>query len=348
MILVILKIIGILLLALVILFLLLLGSLLFVPVRYKLAFKKNEKDFAGRAFVSWLLHLVSFSCEYAYGWEKPRIEIRILGISMKRLLGKGRNKKEPSEKSFHETTQEGEDISWEEPVGEEAEREASSWEEPTGEETEREASSWEEPMREEAEKEASSWEEPMREEAEKEASSWEEPLEEAEDEPEEPSMRGREENSEGEQSPGGEGKLHGFLEKLRKLRDLPAKLIRKWKRKLRSFLNLFQEYEAGKTAGILWTHIKYLARHYGIRRIKGYMRFGTGDPASTGELTGILYLFLPAGADKFTLSPDFHEAVLEADLEASGHIRFVHLLIIAIKIFRDKNMKKILRRLRSR
>ena len=189
----------------------------------------------------------------------------------------------------------------------------------------------------------------MREEAEKEASSWEEPLEEeTEDEPEELSMRGREENSEGEQSPGGEGRLHGFLEKLRKLRDLPAKLIRKWKRKLRSFLNLFQEYEAGKTAGILWTHIKYLARHYGIRRIKGYMRFGTGDPASTGELTGILYLFLPAGADKFTLSPDFHEAVLEADLEASGHIRFVHLLIIAIKIFRDKNMKKILRRLRSR
>ena len=319
MILVILKIIGILLLALVILFLLLLGSLLFVPVRYKLAFKKNEKDFAGRAFVSWLLHLVSFSCEYAYGWEKPRIEIRILGISMKRLLGKGRNKKEPSEKSFHETTQEGEDISWEEPVGEEAEGEASSREEP---------------MREEAEKEASSWEEPLE--------------EETEDEPEELSMRGREENSEGEQSPGGEGRLHGFLEKLRKLRDLPAKLIRKWKRKLRSFLNLFQEYEAGKTAGILWTHIKYLARHYGIRRIKGYMRFGTGDPASTGELTGILYLFLPAGADKFTLSPDFHEAVLEADLEASGHIRFVHLLIIAIKIFRDKNMKKILRRLRGR
>ncbi len=319
MILVILKIIGILLLALVILFLLLLGSLLFVPVRYKLAFKKNEKDFAGRAFVSWLLHLVSFSCEYAYGWEKPRIEIRILGISMERLLGKGRNKKEPSEKSFHETTQEGEDISWEEPVGEEAEGEASSREEP---------------MREEAEKEASSWEEPLE--------------EETEDEPEELSMRGREENSEGEQSPGGEGRLHGFLEKLRKLRDLPAKLIRKWKRKLRSFLNLFQEYEAGKTAGILWTHIKYLARHYGIRRIKGYMRFGTGDPASTGELTGILYLFLPAGADKFTLSPDFHEAVLEADLEASGHIRFVHLLIIAIKIFRDKNMKKILRRLRSR
>lgn len=339
MILVILKIIGILLLALVLLLLLLLGSLLFVPVRYKVSVKKDEKDFGGRAFVSWLLHLASFSCEYRYGWERPLFEIRILGISLKRFIKK---KKEDPEGKIPEE-EEGTD------AGTPEEKEG------TGLETLEEE---EEPELENLEEKEESGLENLKEEKKPEIATFEEDEESgtgtSEEEKEADAGRWEDEANLGRVT----GKPHRLREKLLSLKKFPERLLHKlkqkrrnlerMKKKLYSFLELLKEYEAGKTSKVLWEHIRYLARHFGFRRIKGFLRFGTGDPASTGELTGFIYLFLPARAEKFSLEPDFHDTALETDLEAEGHARLVHLLITAVKIFGDKNMKKILRRLRSR
>lgn len=337
MILVILKIIGILLLALVLLLLLLLGSLLFVPVRYKVSVKKDEKDFGGRAFVSWLLHLASFSCEYRYGWERPLFEIRILGISLKRFLKKkedpdGKIPKEEEDPDAGTSEREGEP-GFEIPE----EEEGPGFETPEQEE----GPGFETPEEEESGIVTSEGEEASR-------------TGTSEDEEEPDAGRWEDEADSGRVN----GKHHRLREKLLSLKKFPERLLHKlkqkrrnlerMKKKLYSFLELLKEYEAGKTVKVLWEHIRYLARHFGFRRIKGFLRFGTGDPASTGELTGFIYLFLPARAEKFSLEPDFHDTALETDLEAEGYVRLVHLLITAVKIFGDKNMKKILRRLRSR
>ena len=58
-----------------------------------------------------------------------------------------------------------------------------------------------------------------------------------------------------------------------------------------------------------------LWRHYRPRKATGYLQFGTGDPALTGELTGILYLLLPA-VSEVQLEPDFNDAMLQMELRA--------------------------------
>lgn len=56
-----------------------------------------------------------------------------------------------------------------------------------------------------------------------------------------------------------------------------------------------------------------LWRHYRPRKAAGYLRFGTGDPALTGELTGVLYLLLRCS--EVQLCPDFNDAMCRMELE---------------------------------
>ena len=90
-----------------------------------------------------------------------------------------------------------------------------------------------------------------------------------------------------------------------------------------------------------------LLRHYRPREISGRLHFGTGDPAVTGQLTGLIYLLLPARA-QLSVEPEFTEAVFEADLEFSGHIRAVHAARTAYHLFRNKRLKRLIKRLRKK
>ena len=61
----ILKVIGIILLAVVGLFVLCLLILLFVPVRYRISGRKEEQVLEGHVQVTWLLHAVGLTADYS-------------------------------------------------------------------------------------------------------------------------------------------------------------------------------------------------------------------------------------------------------------------------------------------
>ena len=61
-------------------------------------------------------------------------------------------------------------------------------------------------------------------------------------------------------------------------------------------MELFRRYEIKENLRTLYGYLRDLWKHYCPRRISGYLHFGTGDPALTGQLTGIIYLVLPAQA----------------------------------------------------
>ena len=90
-----------------------------------------------------------------------------------------------------------------------------------------------------------------------------------------------------------------------------------------------------------------LWRHYRPRKAKGYLQFGTGDPALTGELTGILYLLLPVFSE-VEIAPDFNDPMLQTELELSGHIRACHLAAMAWRLFRDKKIRKWIAKIRKK
>ncbi len=112
------------------------------------------------------------------------------------------------------------------------------------------------------------------------------------------------------------------------------------------FLEFWKNYEIREVFEGVKKELFALLRHYRPRCLSGYLKFGTGDPALTGELTGVLYLLLPTR--EYELFPDFEEVILETETEFSGHIRSVHLLVAGYHLFRNQKLKRLIRKLRKK
>ena len=100
----ILKIIGILLLAVLGLFLLLFFSLLFVPVRYYGKGYKDADGYEGKITVSWLFHLIWFRGSYGSDRKEWKLSVRIFGIPLEKLKGILENRKKKKNKKSEKTT----------------------------------------------------------------------------------------------------------------------------------------------------------------------------------------------------------------------------------------------------
>ncbi|MCR5154875.1 MAG: DUF2953 domain-containing protein, partial [Lachnospiraceae bacterium] len=50
------------------------------------------------------------------------------------------------------------------------------------------------------------------------------------------------------------------------------------------------------------------------RKIKGYVRFGTGDPATTGKILGAVSAVYAKTGPVFKLEPEFDKKIFECDI----------------------------------
>ena len=90
-----------------------------------------------------------------------------------------------------------------------------------------------------------------------------------------------------------------------------------------------------------WMYLKRILSHIKPRKLVMKLRFGTGDPASTGQLLGAIYAVYPPVIHKLQLQPDFDEKRFEGELYARGRIRVFTILVIGIKVIRDKDIKNV-------
>ncbi len=347
----ILKVIGILLLAVFLLLLLAVLALLFVPVRYEAAGKKKKGALAARIKISWLFRLLSLQAVYLEG--KIQIRLRLFGVTLKK-------------------------VGWGGERTENTKRRAGRREPPGFEESEWEEEEPEEP----GEKipailpEETSSSRPK-------TSSSERTETENRPEPDHPALAGKEP---GTDQASGRMKRTGLLPRFaRTVADMFRKLGRaaanildfilylpqrildgaeklgqlissvghlleelsarkeEWTEKLEPFL----EPEAKALYKRLFGHIKYLLKHYGPGKIKGWIRLGTGMPDVTAQLSGLIYFLLPVTADEFEVRPDFSEAILEGDVLMKGHVRSCCLAKVAFLLWRDKEFREMLRRVKG-
>lgn len=125
--------------------------------------------------------------------------------------------------------------------------------------------------------------------------------------------------------------------------------ITRSKETLKRYLDFLRSDLSREVYQILKGHLFYLLGHIRPRKVRGRVHYGFGDPALTGEFTGILYLILPAKCGKLDLEPDFEDLICEGEVSVLGHIRICHLARTGAKIFFDKKLKiywKRFRRLR--
>ncbi len=332
MILVILKIIGILLGTLLLLLLAVLLAVAFVPLKYRLEAKAQQGKYAFSLRGSWLLHIVSASVSADSSGDRT-IRLRLFGIRLP-LFGAGASSTRNRSRKRKE-------------------RGAARREETEIRESERAEESPRE-SREHGRKESG------------------QRIRQGEEQPEDSVTQEREEQKEQERARPRRNILQKIWfscrnicdkirqmtegvrrvrQKLLSLRERAAQLWQKgialW-RKPGELLEFLEEYEMREAFGAVAGHLLFLLGHYKPRRIEGYLRFGTGDPAATGQLTGLIYLLLPAGADRFEVLPEFNETRFETDLVCSGHIRALHALRVLVRGFRDRKLRRLINKLRKR
>lgn len=114
------------------------------------------------------------------------------------------------------------------------------------------------------------------------------------------------------------------------------------------YKNLWNQPQGKAAAGKAFEQVRYLLRKMKPIRIEGDVIFGTGDPATTGQAIGAIaavYGFLP---EKLHITPDFEEKKYEGNLHVKGRIRLIHVLVIAVKLILDKNVRYVVKKIQSK
>lgn len=316
-----LKLLGILILVLLGLVLLVILLALLAPVRYKGKLKKQEEPenaFFADALVSWLNPIVRARIFFREG--KLKYTVRLFGI----CLSDSEKKKRKQQKEKKQKKKKGQ----------EKRKKKEKTNRKKKRERKQEASSEELPLlTEKSDTEEGSGGEVSVEHL---------PAEETKETAEQP-----------EEEDGGSKKKDSFFTKLKKflerVRALPLRIKEKIQRICAQIKLLWQKKEAvsaffkeeahftviGRAMGVL----KKLFAHILPGKLKGSVEFGTGDPESTGKALAALGILYAAYGKGITIVPDFNEKRLAAKLAFRGRIRLGTLLVILLRLVRDKQAR---------
>ena len=132
------------------------------------------------------------------------------------------------------------------------------------------------------------------------------------------------------------GKKTGILEKIKRIFRQKYELKR-----------ILAKPESKAAVALALGGVKKTLRHILPGKVKGYLLFGTGDPASTGQILGLISVFYAAAGPIFRIVPDFEEKRLECDLELRGRLRVFTLLVILLKLYFNKELKQLMQELKA-
>ena len=131
-------------------------------------------------------------------------------------------------------------------------------------------------------------------------------------------------------------KITRFVDNLRRINQKKDDLLKVYHSK---------RFEKAKKDVIIY--LKKLIRVIKPRKLQGYIHFGMKDPASTGEIAGIIAMFIPLYDGYFQVVPEFEHACFEGNVYMKGRIRIVSILIIGLKIIFNKNLIKVMKKVQT-
>ena len=79
------------------------------------------------------------------------------------------------------------------------------------------------------------------------------------------------------------------------------------------------------------------------KKMEGTIEFGTGDPYTEGKILGCISMFYGLYADKLTIVPEWEEKKFTAHVRMKGHFTVFALVIIAIRLFRNRYFMKLIK-----
>ena len=84
-----------------------------------------------------------------------------------------------------------------------------------------------------------------------------------------------------------------------------------------------------------------LLKHMVPRSLRGRLHFGTGDPALTGQLLGVLSVLFAMWGKGIAVIPDFEQEVFEGEVAVKGYARGIIVLILIIRAHPLRLMERL-------
>lgn len=159
----------------------------------------------------------------------------------------------------------------------------------------------------------------------------------------------REENgssSETERKPSG---IRAIFDKLRNLPDKIRKKFRRFLAKLKGIGNkfskirkIFEDPAYLRLAKNLYAKVKRILHFLKPSKADIQVTYGSDDPSQTGTVTAIVAAACGFfGWQDVAFTPDFENEVLKAHVYLKGKLRLIHVLVIAIQVLTDADFRRI-------
>lgn len=146
-----------------------------------------------------------------------------------------------------------------------------------------------------------------------------------------------------EKKPGLFAKIKAKIQKLREtIRKIVTK-INKLAHQKDEVLRILGKPETKTAIKFVWGKLGRLLKHILPRKAKGYVAYGADNPATTGQVLGILSVVYARTGQLLEIRPNFTEKQLETDVLIKGRIQFFTLLVIAIKVALNKEIRQVIK-----
>lgn len=113
--------------------------------------------------------------------------------------------------------------------------------------------------------------------------------------------------------------------------------------KIELVTDFLQDTQNREGIRLTFTKSKNILKHILPGKLKSTIRFGTGDPCSTGQALGAFSILYSFYGDNISITPDFENKLFEGKHYARGRIRLITILLIIIKLIRDERFKSLKR-----
>lgn len=111
--------------------------------------------------------------------------------------------------------------------------------------------------------------------------------------------------------------------------------------KIKLIIDFLQDTQNREGIRLTFTESKKILKHILPGKLKSTIRFGTGDPCSTGQALGAFGIFYSFYGDNINITPDFENKVFEGKHYAKGRISLIIIIYIIIRLIRDKRFKSL-------
>lgn len=139
-------------------------------------------------------------------------------------------------------------------------------------------------------------------------------------------------------------------QKIRELYGKVCDFIKTIREKIHSVQDLMQLLQRDSTKRFICTakeNMLQLWRHLKPQKIKGGIRFGTGDPCTTGQILGGIAVFYSWIGTGVHITPDFEETCFVGRIAVKGRIRMITMMVIMIRLIISKEFRTLRRELKQ-